>query len=367
LFAHKPENFIPSPELVDPVIDPLLRKHQHRIMSLYLRDPPESWASYVSEIPHLQTFLFNSCKVVGHEDTVWWAPLPDDTTDPDSSRHFARKIALSPASSKRIMRLSLVQVPMDICAELLLRQCPNLVEFRCRSPLKPKNAPTPWLVSQITLPNIEFLDWSWSMAEWATSIIDNVQFPCLRTLLWGESIRTIETLKFFRRLPTTLRTIEFYSLKDSDVISDSPIRFLREPHLNVKNLVFSYCSRKFIEATVISLTSGPDVVQGLPLPHLSSISVRDSTLQKRFRSLNFAFFGQGQQNPMGEDLLEISVIEMLEARRGRGVNSGFQLVDESGEFKWPSHLQERLERLEPASRIIRGSRASNAIASLYYP
>lgn len=347
--------WIGSVGLVGPTVDPLLLQHQHRLAKLHLVNPSLVWTSYISQLPHLKELSLeplennnNDWELIVSSAQIRCITLslgvPEEPTE-----QIISKVTLSPLSSNAISILNLVSIPINVCAELLLRQCPNLAEYQCTSPSYPTATQAPWLNKPTTLPHLEHFDWSCSRYKWATAIIEHIQMPSLRTLRWDEgfSRSASHDIKnaFFKRLPLSLTTIEFNGIQ---ALRDSPLDHIRAD-LNIENLVFSECSNTFIAEALIKLTPKSRVRDALRFPMLGSITIGGEMENRGFRDLVEIL---GEDRVSETYLLEALFVEMLEARSVWGSDSSIQLIDDFGTLGWPSHLRKRLQKLVPGAKTL---------------
>ncbi|KXN80659.1 hypothetical protein AN958_08926 [Leucoagaricus sp. SymC.cos] len=149
--------------------------------------------------------------------------------------------------------LNLFRTPIDVCMKLLI-SCPELVEFRCCSSLRPKRVPkrvhaSSALSSQISLSRLELLEWRFERVDhakpWSRDLLTYINTPALRTLRWVQgsdfSPRRYADLipGFLVRLPLTLETLEFVD------VGLTPVESLPTNHIrndtHVKSIVPQGC------------------------------------------------------------------------------------------------------------------------------
>ncbi|KAF5352816.1 hypothetical protein D9756_006141 [Leucocoprinus leucothites] len=179
----------------------LIYKNKNRIQSLRLVQAPESWMQHVPLLPYIAEF---------HAKYCLWAELqvPGKCSHLTVDEHYG-DVRLMTYHTLTVLRLRRVSV--DVALNLL-RQCPNLIEYRNREP-------EVYLHDEIELPTEPFSLAQLETFEWHAYATTNVIFdeamcafahlPVLRELVWGEMAGGDYSyaLPLFERLPSSLSSL----------------------------------------------------------------------------------------------------------------------------------------------------------------
>ncbi|KXN85739.1 hypothetical protein AN958_10922 [Leucoagaricus sp. SymC.cos] len=299
--------------LLDESVDPLIKQNVSRISTLRLVHPPDEFLSLMGFLPILKELSVKYCSrsVLG---------IPPGCQHLTLAQHFG-DVMVATVNSITVLRLS--SIPIDVCLNLL-RQCPNLAEYRNRYPEVHVNDDIELPRTPFTLSRLEIFEWRAHATM--NSIFDEamcnyIRLPALRTLVWGELV-TGEygfASPLFNHLPRTLSNLEFV-MSTSMAGARALIDFIPEDN-RVESIALSRCGKL------------PDI--------LSRLKERSMSGQWKFSQLKSIVI-----RPLRHDVFDIFLAEILNERlRDEPVDTFVLEViteHENLPVPWTTNLKQRL-------------------------
>ncbi|KAF7783186.1 hypothetical protein Agabi119p4_2562 [Agaricus bisporus var. burnettii] len=263
---------ITTPDVVTPhlstVLNPNLLDHAARIRMLHVRYASSTWLkAHIASFIHLE--LLSLQGNVNREELV----LVGSSCTRLVLKNFVCRIFLS---WSKIQVLHLTLIPVGVCLEMLQR-CTNLIEF------KVQRSHTSSVVDGVQLPSSSFILPRLEVFEWLVNgensadclMLQYTYMPVLKTLIWSESHSNLPPsgalATFFKRLPSTLSTVEMQSCTHHSGIFSY---FWKFPH--VEDLVFRDCAGSFMDGVFSSLGAVVENQEMPTLPKLKSIYIGNS-------------------------------------------------------------------------------------------
>ncbi|KXN82351.1 hypothetical protein AN958_02660 [Leucoagaricus sp. SymC.cos] len=263
-----------SNHLFSSEVDEVLLKNCHRIRSLRLSHSiPLKWISTIPGLTGLRDLSIQSSQFIPHLSLLSNSLLNRLRVETPIRPLFLPTIP----TSLTVLRLS--HVPIDLCMQFLVN-FRELVEFRCYYPAPlDHDHTTSVLFNQISLDKLEVFQWTFLPEPFDSLdhlILTRFEFPRLKTLSFVELLGAFHQYDeavltdFLRRLPLTLKDLEFYGIEHLSFLRDRLI-----PHIRKETQVISIFLRRCSESFLCDILSGLLRTNGGPIPllHLNKILV----------------------------------------------------------------------------------------------
>ncbi|KXN89119.1 hypothetical protein AN958_06320 [Leucoagaricus sp. SymC.cos] len=291
--------------------------YPHAIRKLLLIEVADEWpwsASTLTSFTHMEEFCVEG---------VEGAPMVERNIDVSAFRN---------ALGTRLTALDLECLPYDLCVEVLLHHCPNLV--RCRS-LFPTKMPVTRVGDdqRITLPHLEWLDWE-AMPTRDTLRFGKVSMPALRGLRWYDDGMWSHDWVATSELATTLSRLLF----SATMLKELELTLLSE-HIPSLPQIFEAASgvqKLIINGSYHDLLSTPSLLSPLMQRSTTILLPALHTLLVQVAPIPSVSTRQRQQSvKVANDLLTI-----VKQRWEYGLASRFQIALDFGQ-EWSEEVRER--------------------------